>query len=74
VALGWAKQGKRKKKGRGRGEADRRGPVVSSTRKRKRKRRDWAAAGGSWWAGRPAGPKGKKVSFLLFLFFSKLFF
>jgi hypothetical protein len=36
--------------------------------KRKRGRRDWAAAVGSWWAGRPAGPKGKEGKFYFFLF------
>jgi hypothetical protein len=62
VAPSRAEQGKRKKKGRGRGEADRRGPVISGRRKKKRGRRHWAAAGGSWWAGRPAGPKGETDS------------
>jgi hypothetical protein len=37
--------------------------------KKKRGRRDWAAAGGSWWAGRPAGPKRESDS----LFFQTLF-
>jgi hypothetical protein len=64
-------QGKIKIKGRGRGEADRRGPVVSDRRKKKRGRRDWAAAGGSWWAGRPAGPKGERDSLFFFKLFSK---
>jgi hypothetical protein len=60
-----------KKKGRGEGEADRRGPGVGVCEEKEREAVRWAAAG---WFGGPvglAGPKGGKISF--FLFFSLLF-
>jgi hypothetical protein len=59
----------KKKKGRGRGEADRRGPVVSVCgKKEKRRRRRRAAARKGCWASRPAGPKGKEGKFSFFSF------
>jgi hypothetical protein len=42
-------------------------------RKEKEREMAWAGAGRGWWAGRPAGSKGKEVSFVFFLFFFKLF-
>jgi hypothetical protein len=33
----------------------------------------WAGAGRSWWAGRPAGPKGKEVPLFFSFFFFKPF-
>jgi hypothetical protein len=61
----------RKKKGKGRREADRRGPDVSVRGEKEKKEEEGrAAAGGYWWAGRPAGPKGREVSFLFSFSFS----
>jgi hypothetical protein len=57
-----------KKKGRGKGEADRRGPGVGVCEEKESEAVRWAATG---WFGGPvglAGPKGGKISF--FLFFS----
>jgi hypothetical protein len=63
-------RGRRKERG---GERLTGGAGVSAVQgKRKRGRRGWAAAGGSWWAGRAAGPKGERDSFVFFVFF-KLF-
>jgi hypothetical protein len=74
VAPGRLSGGVRKKKGKGRGEADRQGPDVSVRGEKEKKEEEGrAAAGGYWWTGRPAGPKGREVSFLFFLFFFKLF-
>jgi hypothetical protein len=63
----------KKKKGRGREEADRWGPVVSESTKKKKRETAWAGAGRSWWAGRPAGPKGKEVPLFFFLFLFQTF-
>jgi hypothetical protein len=59
-----------KKKGRGEGEGDRRGPGVSVCKEKEKEAVRLAAAG---WFGGPAGltgPKGGKISFFLFFFFS----
>jgi hypothetical protein len=64
-----------KKKGRGEGEVDRRGPGVGVCEEKENEAVRWAAAG---WFGGPAGlagPKGKKDLFsFFFLFFFKLLF
>jgi hypothetical protein len=50
--------------------ADRWGPYVSVRGKKKEKRRERrAAAGRRRWAAGPLGPKGKKVSFVVFFLF-----
>jgi hypothetical protein len=59
-----------KKKGRGEGEADRRGPGAGvCAEKKKRGAVRWAAAG--WFGGSAglAGPKGEKGLLSFFLFF-----
>jgi hypothetical protein len=51
------------------------GGTQTSAREKKRKEREmvWAGAGRSWWAGRPAGPKGKEVPLFFFLFLFQTF-
>jgi hypothetical protein len=61
-----------KKKRRGEGEADRRGPGVGVCKEKEKEAVRWAAAG---WFGGPAGlagPKGEKGLLSFFLFFFKL--
>jgi hypothetical protein len=44
--------------------------MSAAQEKTKRGRRDWAAAGGSWWAGKP---KGERDSLFFKLFSKQLF-
>jgi hypothetical protein len=74
AAPGRLGSGVKKKKGKGGGEADRRGPVVS-VRGKKRKERRVTGRCGRVLVGRQAGwakGKGGKL-FFFFLFFFKLF-
>jgi hypothetical protein len=75
TAPGGLSSGERKKKGKGRGEADRRGRRVSGSRKKRKK------DGGTWplreGACGPTGRLGRKVrrvsSFFIFFLFQTLF-
>jgi hypothetical protein len=64
---GPAKQRRRTRKEGGRKLT---GGTQSSARAKKRKEREmaWAGAERGWWAGRPAGPKGKEGFLCFFLF------
>jgi hypothetical protein len=68
-------RGRRRRKERGRREADRWGPIVSERKtKEKRKEAVWAGAGRRLMGRWAAGLKGGKVSFFFFFSFFRTLF